>query len=153
MNKIKFKKKVLETAKKRQQEIVNDFKTRIDDLNGIEYITDEDQHDLDQQAANQSNKELIAVLTKEMNFAQVELDFLNKMIVADEALSNAVIGAVVVTDKITFYPSVSIENFEVEGKPIFGISKNAPLYKEMDGKGINETFSYRDYTYKILDVY
>lgn len=153
MDKVAHKQEVLNAARERQSSIVDDFKTRIDDLNGIEYITEEDQHDLDQQAANQSNKEMIAVLTREMNFAQEELDFLNKMIVPDQPLEQAVIGAVVVTDKKTFYPSVSIENFTVGDKEIFGISKKAPLFAEMEGKKVGDTFGFRDYNYTILDIY
>lgn len=153
MDKLAFKRKVLDTAKTRQQGVVEDFKVRIDDINGVEYITDEDQHDLDQLSANQSNKTLIAMLTKEWEFAKNEMDLLNKMLVADIPLDSAVLGAVVVTDHKTFYPSVSVENFEVEGKSIFGISRNAPLFKEMDGKKVGDTFSFHEYDYKILDLF
>ncbi|NOQ70531.1 MAG: hypothetical protein GQ574_00930 [Crocinitomix sp.] len=153
MDKIAFKKQILETAKARQLEIVTDFKVRIDDINGVEYITDEDQHDLDQMSANQSNKTLIAMLTKEWEFAKNELDFLNKMVVADSPLDSAVIGAVVVTDHKTFYPSVSVESFNVGDKAIFGISKNAPLFKEMEGKQVGDTFSFNDYDYLIMEVF
>ena len=97
MDKIAFKKQILETAKARQQEIVTDFKVRIDDINGVEYTTDEDQHDLDQMSANQSNKALIAMLTKEWEFAKNELDFLQKMVVLDSPLDSAVIGAIAVS--------------------------------------------------------
>ncbi len=153
MDKIAFKKQILETAKARQQEIVTDFKVRIDDINGVEYTTDEDQHDLDQMSANQSNKALIAMLTKEWEFAKNELDFLQKMVVLDSPLDSAVIGAIVVTDHKTFYPSVSVENFEVNGESVFGISKNAPLFKEMEGKKVGDTFSFNNYDYSIEDIY
>ncbi len=153
MDKIAFKKQILETARARQHEIVTDFKVRIDDINGVEYTTDEDQHDLDQLSANQSNKALIAMLTKEWEFAKNELDFLQKMVVIDSPLDSAVIGAVVVTDQKTFYPSVSVENFEVNGESVFGISKKAPLFKEMEGKKVGDTFSFNNYDYNIKDIY
>ena len=153
MDKIAFKKQILETARARQHEIVTDFKVRIDDINGVEYTTDEDQHDLDQLSANQSNKALIAMLTKEWEFAKNELDFLQKMVVLDSPLDSAVIGAVVVTDQKTFYPSVSVENFEVNGESVFGISKKAPLFKEMEGKKVGDTFSFNNYDYNIKDIY
>lgn len=153
MDKIAFKKAVLEAARVKQQSIINDFKTRIDDLNDVEHIADEDQHDLDQVAANQSNKEMVAILSKELQFAQEEMDLLQRMFVPDHALDQVVIGAVVETENHIFYPSVSLERFEVEGKNVFGLSKQAPLYAQMQNKQEGESFTYNDATYHIQAIY
>ena len=47
MNKIDFKKTVLVKAKEKQQEIIDDFKTRIQELNNSEDAVEEDQLDHD----------------------------------------------------------------------------------------------------------
>ena len=147
-----FKQSVLEAARKKQEAIVHDFEVRIDDLNGIDYLTDEDQHDLDQQAILQSNKNMIAVLSRELQFAQEELALLNRLVASDTPLPYATIGALVQTDRFLFYPSVSLERFNVDGKEIIGISKHAPLYAQMEGKTVGDTFSYGDMTYTINKI-
>lgn len=77
MDKIAFKKAVLEAARVKQQSIINDFKTRIDDLNDVEHVADEDQHDLDQVAANQSNKEMVPFFQKSCNLHKKKWTYYN----------------------------------------------------------------------------
>jgi transcription elongation GreA/GreB family factor len=153
MEKIAFKKAVLTAAKAKQAQIIDDFKVRINDLNDIEHVEDEDQHDLDQQAANQSSKEMVAILTKELRFAEEEMNLLQRMLVPDHAVDEVVLGAIVETDAYIFYPSVSLERFEAAGKQLFGLSKKAPLFAEMKGKKKGETFSYNGINYTINAVY
>ena len=152
-NKIAFKKATLEAARAKQKQIIEDFSTRIADLNDADHAEDEDQHDLDQQAANQSNKEMAAILSREMQFAQEEMDLLNRMFVHDHELDQVVVGAIVETESHIFYPSVSLERFEVAGKTVFGLSKKAPLYDQMQGKKVGDTFSFNAITYTIKAIY
>ncbi len=62
-------------------------------------------------------------------------------------------GAVVVTDKRIFFVSVSIEEVNVNGEEIFGLSTQAPIYLEMRLKRVGDHFEFNSTKYKILDVY
>ncbi len=109
MNKIDFKKTVLAKAKDRQQEVINDFKGRIQELNSTENAVEEDQLDHDQ-----------------LNFVVQEMNLLNRMQIGDELHESAAIGSIVKTDKQMFFPSVSVERFDVNGQDVFGISAKVP---------------------------
>lgn len=153
MNNLDFKNKVLEKAKERQQEIIDDFKTSIEELTKSEMNINDGQLDLDQQSMDAASNELIDKLGGQLNFVLDEMEFLKQMRVADEPHENVVLGSIVKTDKMTFYPSVSIEKFDVDGKELFGISAQAPLFKEMKGKKVGDSFSFHDQHYTIEEVY
>ncbi|MBD3629426.1 hypothetical protein [Cyclobacterium sp.] len=153
MDKKEYKKKVMEQAIKYQEAIVSDFQTRIRELREGEQQAQDDKYEYDQQGQEDESAIVINRIADELNFVVAELDFLKQMKTAENIFDEVTLGAVVKTDKMTFFPSVSIENFEVEGEALFGISREAPIYKEMKGKKKGDSFGLNDRTYKILDVF
>ncbi|MCF8461153.1 MAG: hypothetical protein K9G46_10530 [Flavobacteriales bacterium] len=153
MNKIEFKKLVLEAAKQRQQEIIEDFKRRIKELNSNEDTVEEDMLDRDKQAMDASNDHLINGLADQVNFVIEEMNLLNRIQIGDSAHEQVAVGSIVRTDKQTFFASVSIEKFEVNKQDLFGISAKSPIYKVMKGKKTGDVFEYNKSEYKILEVY
>lgn len=153
MDKLAYKKQVLAKAKERQQEIIDDFRTRIQALKDSEMNINEGQYDHDQQSLDASSNELINNLADELNFVVEEMNFLNKMQVGEKLHQNIAVGSVVKTDKRTFFPCVSIEKFRVNGDEFFGISSKAPVFNEMKDKQTGDSFSYNQVQYRILEVY
>jgi hypothetical protein len=62
-------------------------------------------------------------------------------------------GTVVRTDKETFFISVGIEEFNVDGQPVFGISVQSPIYRVMKGKKVGEHFTYNGITCLIEEIF
>lgn len=153
MNKLAFKKEILEKAKERQSEIISDFRSRIEELRNSEVGANEDQYDHEQQSHNNANQELIDNLHKELNFTEEEMVTLNRLQVTDEPHNEITLGSVVKTDQYTFFPSVSIERFRVNNEEIFGLSAKAPLFQAMRGKKAGDSFTYNDHQYKIEEVF
>lgn len=153
MDKLAFKSQVLEKAKERQQEIIEDFKTSINELESSGMPINEDQYDSDQQSLDASNNEMINKLITQLNFVKEEMNVLNNMQIGEDLNNSVVLGSVVKTDKLTFYPSVSIEKFDVNGEELFGISSKAPLFKAMLNKKVGDEFGFNDQFYKIEDVF
>lgn len=153
MNKLDFKKKVLQKARDRQNEIINDFQTRIDELKAGQTMLNEEQYTSDQQASDSSDNEVINNLKVQINFLDEEMNILKRMEVGDREHDRVVIGSIVKTDKQTFFPSVSIEYFDVDGQELFGISTKAPLYEVMKGKKAGDEFSYKNEHYRIEEIY
>lgn len=143
----------MEQAIKYQEAIVSDFRTRIRELREGEQQSQDDKYEYDQQGQEDESAIVINRIADELNFVVEELDFLKQMQTADNLFDEVTLGAVVKTDQMTFFPSVSIEKFEVEGKELFGISQKAPIYKEMKGKKKGESFTLNGRTYRILDVF
>jgi transcription elongation GreA/GreB family factor len=153
MENIAFKKVVLEAAKQKQQEIIDDFKRRIKELNSNEDTVEEDMLDRDKQASDASNDHLINGLADQVNFVIEEMNLLNRIQIGDTAHKQVSVGSIVRTDKQTFFPSVSIEKFEVNKQELFGISTKSPIYQVMKGKKTGDEFEYNKSEYKILEVY
>ncbi|MCF8464714.1 MAG: GreA/GreB family elongation factor [Flavobacteriales bacterium] len=153
MSKLEFKKTVLAQAKERQQEIINDFKRRIQELNSTDNAVEEDQQDHAQQSLDATNDHLINGLADQLNFVVEEMNVLNKMHVAEELHQTVAMGSIVKTDKHTFFPSVSIEKFEANGQELFGVSSKSPIYQAMQGKKAGDSFEYNKTKYTISEVY
>lgn len=153
MDKITFKKAALEEAKTRQQQLIDDLRTRINDMLGSEMNRNEGQFDHDQQSMDEAGNEVVDRLATQLNFAVEEYDRLNLMRVEDRLHDRVALGSIVKTDKLMFYPSVSVERFDVEGRTLYGISEKAPLFQAMKDKQAGDTFSYKDDKYKILEVF
>lgn len=151
--KLKYKKLVLNKAIARQQEIIQDFRNSIEELKSSEMALNEDQLDYGQGGFNRGSSEIIEHLDKELNFVLKEMDQL-QMIKENLALKERVsLGSIVKTDKGNFFPSVSIEDFDVDGITFYGISQHAPLFQEMKGKKKGEKFIFKNQQYSIVDVY
>ena len=153
MEKLAHKKKVMVEAIKHQESIVSDFRQRIQEIRDGEQQPQDEPQEYDQQGQENESALVINRLARELNFVIEELDFLKQMKTADNHFSEVSLGAIVKTDKMTFFPSVSLEEFKVDGDKLFGISRDAPIYKEMLGKKKGDSFSMNGQNYKILDVY
>ena len=153
MDKLTFKKRVLQRAKEEQQKLIEDFINQIKELQRCEEIANNDQLDEQQQSLDSSKSDLISAISDELNFAKEEMELLDKMQVGNKAADFVTIGSVVKTDSMTFFPSVSIEKFVVNGEELFGLSLKAPIYGEMKGKKKGESFQYKGAEYKILELF
>jgi hypothetical protein len=149
----RLRSKILEVCIQIQQSLLDDFNRRIVALlesNGFGNDEEYDNQVIAQQ--NQRNEEISGLLEtrnlarKEMN----ELLRLSRMEYTDH--SHAEPGAVVVTDRSTIFVSVSIEQFEVDGEPLIGVSTSSPLYQAMKGLKKGDGFQCMGIDYTITDV-
>jgi hypothetical protein len=152
MDRQQYKIRVLAAARARQQELIDDFRKRINDMRQSEMTVHEDEFDDEDRSYTAAASDLVNSLSKELEFLLEEMAFLNRM-KADELHDAVTIGSVVRTNKRTFFPSVSIEEFKVNGDQLFGISTKAPLYMEMVGKKAGETFRFNDHEYTVLELF
>ncbi|MFT7352868.1 MAG: hypothetical protein ACI9XR_002659 [Flavobacterium sp.] len=141
---------ILQACIAKQTELIDGFTAK---LKAMEADT-ADNNLSSSQSVNRSTEkiELTNAIGKELDFAKREMEFLKNGSTTTE-FKTVKPGAVVVTDLITFYICVSIENFEVAGKQLFGMSTKAPLYLAMQGMKKGDTFSYNEKSYKIQDLY
>ncbi|EPR71413.1 hypothetical protein [Cyclobacterium qasimii] len=153
MDKLAYKKKVMEEAINHQESIVADFRQRINEIRAADQQPQDEPQEYDQQGQENESANVINRISRELNFVIEELDFLKQMKTSANLFDEVTLGAVVKTDKMTFFPSVSLEQFEVDGHTLFGISREAPIYNEMKGKKKGDAFSLKGQNYKIIDVY
>jgi transcription elongation GreA/GreB family factor len=62
-------------------------------------------------------------------------------------------GAVVHTELQNYFIGVSLGEIKLDGESYFAISGMSPVYKAMAGKTTGETFTFRDKSYKVIQVF
>lgn len=70
--------------------------------------------------------------------AKNELDFVLGH--ADQTYSEVKPGAIIQSDQEIFYLGVSFKPFELDGKKVYGISPEAPIYHELLDKQTGDNF-------------
>lgn len=149
-----FKRKLLEASIKKHQSVIDDLQNSIKELLGNEEIINEDESDMSLQGFKTEQIQKANLIGNQVSFANDEMTLLNNMLPGIEDIHDEVIlGSVVVTDKMNFFVSASIEQFEVEGIKIFGLSTESLLFQDMKGKRKGDKFSFKDQEYKILDLF
>ena len=153
MDKIAFKKKVLDQAKENLQSKAKELEKEIRRYQDSEMRADEDQFDMTQQSMDDANREIIDQLLEQLNYITQDIVRLDLLPVGEEPLDAIAPGAIVLTSKRNFYISVGTEEFEIGDKKIAGLSPQAPLYEEMRNRKAGDQFTFRGINYKIKDVF
>lgn len=152
MEKIALKKKILAAGIKAQAGIMDDFRSRIEELRTTGQQYAEEQQDSGAQSMTEATEEQANLMTEQLNMLQEEMDKLHR-IHADEVHDVVHLGSVVLTNQQRFFVSVSIERFKCEGVEYFGISTKAPIYKAMEGKAKGERFEINGRQFEIVDLF
>lgn len=153
MTKLAFKQKVLETIRAQVEREIEDLNQQIERIQESEMDKDEDQFDMDEESQDEASHEVLDKLTEQRNFALTKQQIVDSMAMPQTLLDEVAPGAIVDTNQGIFYVSVATDDFPVDGKRVRGISKEAPVYELMEGKKEGDSFSFRDTSYEIREVY
>lgn len=154
MRKQNLKEKLLTECIRKQKSIIHDFNLRLMELKEIEADAADEELDGSRQGQRAQADSELFLLTKQLDFAQREMEFLESLQSKVHSPAEVIeAGAVVVTDKLTFFISVSIEQFTVDGKLYAGLSVYSPLFLAMRGKRTGETFTFNRITYLINEIF
>lgn len=149
-----IKREIIAAAIGKQTDLIGDFKRRIDDLLANDGNVNEEEYDNHQQSFKSESMAEVNLLSKQLDFANKELEELNRLEAYETHAHDTVeYGTIVKTDKQNFFVSASVEQLHVGGMQVFGISINAPIYATMKGKRKGDTFRFNDVQYKILEIF
>lgn len=149
-----LKKKMLNTCIAKQQSLIEDFKKRVEALLVTEGLGNEESYDSTALSQNSMLIDEASALSQSLQFAEDEMKQLWFLQLIPGKVNTVVEqGAIVVTNSATFYISVSIEQFKVEGETYIGLSVHSPLYLVMKGKTIGDHFFYNGREYVINDIF
>lgn len=149
-----LKEKLLAECIKKQKSIIHDFNLRLLELKENEDNATEEEMDGSRQGQKAQADSELSLLNNQLEFASKELALLENLQTKIRNPADVVeTGAVVITDKLTFFVSVSIEQFSVDGQGYVGLSVQSPLFQLMKGKREGETFTYNKINYLINEVF
>jgi hypothetical protein len=141
---------ILTACLKKQEDLIEHFNQRIEEVNAEAYNHTETPSQTDE--GSDSSEELLEVMGQELSFARAELETLRSIDPANPA-DHVERGAVVVTDKRTFFIGVSSEEIEIDSVKIFGMSEKAPLYSQMRSLKTGDGFQFNGTKYLIEAIY
>lgn len=149
-----LRKQLLEACIIKQQSLIDDFKTRIKGLLQLDGLGNEEEYDNSQQASISQNISEADALNQELIFAREEMNQLHQLEPRSAVKHDCVeLGAIVKTDKRTFFVATSVEEVVVNSKTFIGLSTKSALYQAMKGRRAGEQFSYHGITYEIIDIF
>lgn len=141
---------ILDACLKKQKDLIDNFKSRLESMESDVFEFDHSPSQTESRAAGKI--ELLNAVGKELDFAKHEMELL-KTLNSNKESSVVELGALVITDKLTFYVSVSIEEIKVQDMTVFGISTKAPIYAFMRGLKKGSVFKFNEREYHIESVY
>ena len=143
------KKDILDTCIRKQQELIQNFNDRIDEVKSEAFSHTETPSQTDDVSG--ASDEMLEVMGQELKLARSEMEIL-RSIDPQNAASQVERGAVVVTDQRIFFIGVSSEGIEVHGTKVFGMSEKAPLYGQMKGLKKGDGFQFNGTRYMIEEI-
>ena len=154
MKKEELKRKMIESSIEKHKSVIDDFSIRIKELRHNEMIFNEWDFDLDMSSYNYQALNEANLIADQLEFANEELEMLYNIKPSIYTIHDQVeLGAVVETNRQTFFISASIEHFKVEGKEYIGLSTKSPLYLTMEGLKKGDHFEYNSTKYLIKDIF
>lgn len=152
MEKLQLKKDILEAGRAKMESVVNDFQERVNEIKAVTIGDDMQETASQSESRKDSDIEYLDTLATQLDFAQKELETLN-LVDVNKAHNKVEFGSVVVTDKRNLFVSTGIEEFAVGDKKYFGLSAQAPLFKNMAGCKVGDQVSFNGIEYKVLEVF
>ena len=153
-NKQQLRGKLLDACITKQLFVIDDFKERIKSLTETEGLGNEELYDSADQASKSQKAIEINELNELLKFATTELEILKSLRETQQLKRDQPsLGAMIDTDRETFFISASMEQFTVDGRKFIGISTKSPVFSAMEGKEKGDSFYYNGTHYKIKDIY
>jgi hypothetical protein len=153
VDELELKTKIIEEGLKLQQQLIDDCHKRIDEIRASE-LNGGCGYDNHQRSFKSETVAEISLLSDQLQLANHELEELKHIQnYALECHPSAEYGTVVRTDKETFFVSVGVERFYVDGHTVYGISVQSPIYRALKGKKVGESFIHNGIIYHIEEIF
>jgi len=150
MDKLAYKRKLIEKCLEQQDQNVLNAKSAMDDIqeSAIDYGQPQEHYDSYKSQLLRKRD----VFAKQYEQAKTERKLLERIDI--EKVCNSVgFGAVVVTDDQKFIICISLGKIGFNNETIYGISLKVPLYKVMEGLEKGSSFEFNEKKYQIKDIY
>lgn len=150
MDKLTYKRKLVEKCLEQQDRNVLNAKSAMDDIqeSAVDYGQPQEHYDSYKSQLLRKRD----VFARQYEQTKIDRELLNKIDIEKEC-KTAGFGAIVVTDVQKFFICISLGKINFDNEIIFGISPKVPLYRVMDGLGKGNTFEFNGKKYLIKDIY
>lgn len=150
MDKLSFKKKLVEICIDAQDKVVEHAKSRMDEAQETanEYGQPQDRYD-SYRTQMLGKRDMFA---KQFCKSMDERNVLDRIELLEEN-NEVTFGSVIVTETQKLFISISLGKIEVGGEDYFAISPLVPLYKVLEGLKKGDFFEFNGEPNKIVDLF
>ena len=146
------KQHILEAARRKLRENLAEYHERIDELKSVTINNELAETASQTEGRRDADIELMDTIIEKSDQMKHDLEALEKLDAA-EVLQTVQFGSVVITDQRAFLVAISVEEFEVDGINVLGLSTKAPLYLAMKGMRAGDQVGVNGVTYTIKAVF
>lgn len=150
MDKLTYKRKLVEKCLEQQDQNVLNAKRAMDDIqeSAVDYGQPQEHYDSYKSQLLRKRD----VFARQYEQTKIDRELLDKIDI-EKVYKTAGFGAIVVTDVRKFFICISLGKINFGNEIIFGISPKVPLYRVMDGLKKGNTFEFNGKKYLIKDIY
>jgi outer membrane phospholipase A len=149
--KVRIRKALLEYCIQKQTERIETARKAMDDAQETANMEDTSVEEKFESFRTQMQQDR-DMFAKQYSEALDGLNTLRKIQI-DRFQDTIALGSVVITEAQKVFVSANIGQIKVENDVYFGISIESPLFKAVVGKKAADTYSFRDKTFKIIEVF
>lgn len=147
MNKTKLHKFLIE----KQKNVIDLLKEKIATTMSMVDLDESDTIDPEDFSHQSESHEIKQLFEQKLIKAETDLENLRNMDFREK--NSAIPGAVVTTENFNFLLGLATMPFEFEGRQIVGVSTDSPIYPEIKGKMTEDSFSFADKKYTIIEIH
>ena len=135
---------------KYQTKLIQDLEQSINQFHDNADLDEDATKDKEDFSFQDESGEMERRMKEQLGGAKLDLSLVQN--ISEDACDIVSTGALVETDRNTFYICIATVPFEWEGKNAMGISNKAPIFFKMKGMKAGDEFQIANIKYKILAV-
>ncbi len=142
---------ILDKIIEEQQRVIDNLQQSVERYKTASDLDEDDTSDPDDLARQTEAKDMqlryekmLAKEKKDMAFVQGE---------KDKSYTQAELGALIETDKNYFFMAVPLPKFNVNGKEVFCISQEAPIFQKLKGKKVGDQLEIGQNIFEIKSIF
>jgi hypothetical protein len=141
---------ILQEIIKEQHRVIDSLKASVSQFKIASDMDEDSTSDPDDYTRQAEAKDMQLRFEKMLQKEKLDLEFVLKEI--DKSYSEIEFGTIVETDKNYFFMAVPLPKLKIEGKELFCISREAPIYSKLKGKNIGDTVEIGNTTHHIISI-
>ncbi|MBS1572203.1 MAG: hypothetical protein JST62_07415 [Bacteroidetes bacterium] len=141
---------ILNEIIKEQHRVIDSLKASVEEYKTASDLDKDSATDPDDLARQSEAKDMQLRFEKMLKKEKTDLEFVLKE--KDKTYSEIEFGAIVETDKNYFFLAVPLPKLIIDGKELFCISKDAPIFAKLKGKKIGDTLEIGTSNHTIANI-
>lgn len=146
-----MRKEILDIIVQNQQQLVNNLHKALDTYETTTDLDEESTIDLDDQSHQANVQELKMEMNQKLKMEENDLKHIKSLRLRDA--SEVQEGAVIETKEAVYFIGFTFAPIKTENKTIYGVSLEAPVFKNNEGKKKDDKLVLGDKEQKILNIY